>query len=321
MKILDFEAPIIELTEKINNLKHLSKENRPELIDEIERIENRALRLRKEIFAKLTPVQIVQLARHPNRPDTLGLIPLLFTEFTALHGDRNFRDDPAIVGGLCRLDTQPVMVIGHQKGSDTKENLYRNFGMPHPEGYRKALRLMKLAEKFGIPIITFVDTPGAYPGKAAEERGQSQAIATNLKSMAGLSVPIITVILGEGGSGGALGIAVSNRVHMMEFSVYSVISPEGCASILFRDSKKSDLAAKSLRITAKEIVKLGLVDSWIPEPLGGAHQNWIETAQSIKQVLQTDIANLSKLSGEELIANRYKKFKNMGQYIDAEGMK
>ncbi len=317
-KSLDFEKPIKDLYEKIRQLKDLSKDDKVDLDPEIKKIELRAEALQKEIFSSLTPHQTVQIARHPNRPDTLSLIRLFSDSFMPLHGDRLFRDDPSIVGGIAVIGGQRVMIIGHQKGHDTKENIYRNFGMPHPEGYRKALRLMKLAEKFGIPVVTFIDTPGAYPGIAAEERGQAEAIARNLKEMSSLKVPIVTFVIGEGGSGGALAIGVSDRVFMLEYSVYSVISPEGCASILFRDSKKAEEASKNLKITSKDVLSLGICDGIIQEPIGGAHTNWEEMALSIKKKLLGELKSLHVVSVDNLLDLRYKKFRKIGQFVSAD---
>ena len=317
MKLLSFEKPLAELYDKISQLKKLSAEGNIDLSNEIEKIIKRAEQIKKEIYANLTPFQIVQIARHPNRPDTNSLTQLICEKFTELHGDRNFGDDPAIVGGVGILDGMRVMVIGHQKGHDTKENIYRNFGMPNPEGYRKALRLMTMADRFNIPIITFIDTPGAYPGLEAEERGQAEAIARNLREMAGFSVPIISVVIGEGGSGGALGIGVANRLYMMQHAVYSVISPEGCASILFRDSKKAEVAAESLKITAPDIVSLGIADGIIPEPLGGGHRDWQQVAADIKATLVNDLIAYQDKPAAEIKAERYQKFRAMGQFKTA----
>lgn len=314
MKTLEFEKPLTELQQKISQLKDLSKQGEIDLSDEITKIEKRAEKLKKEIYTSLKPNQIVQLARHPNRPDSLSLAKIIFDNFTELHGDRAFRDDPAIVGGIGKCGQRNIVFVGHQKGHGTKENIYRNFGMPNPEGYRKALRLFQMAEKFQMPIITFIDTPGAYPGLEAEERGQAEAIARNLKEMASLSVPIVSFIIGEGGSGGALGIGVANKVFMLEYGVYSVISPEGCASILFRDAGYADKAAESLKITAKDIVGLGVADDVIKEPIGGAHTNWEETAKSIKTVIQKNLTELTKLPGETLKSQRYEKFRKMGEF-------
>lgn len=314
VKLLEFEQPLYELYEKIEELKRLAETGQVDLSEEIVKIEARAEMLKKEIYTDLSPNQIIQISRHPSRPDTLGLSKLIFDEFMELHGDRQFRDDPSIVGGVASLNNDRLMVIGHQKGHDTKENIHRNFGMPHPEGYRKALRLMKLAEKFNMPIITFVDTPGAFPGKEAEERGQAEAIARNLREMTGLKVPVITFVIGEGGSGGALGIAVSNKVYMLEYAVYSVISPEGCASILFRDSTKSNLAADSLKITAPDIVKLGVAEDIIVEPLGGAHRDWCSLAESMKNAILGDLKHYKSVQPQDIISQRYQKFRKLGQF-------
>jgi acetyl-CoA carboxylase carboxyl transferase subunit alpha len=316
-KLLEFEQPIKELYEKIDQLKLLSKDGKIDLDEEISKIEKRAEALKKDIFSDLTPHQIVQIARHPSRPDTTSLARLICDNFTQLYGDRLYRDDPSIVGGIGMIGNQRIMLIGHQKGHDTKENIYRNFGMPHPEGYRKALRLMKLAEKFGIPIVTFIDTPGAYPGIEAEERGQAEAIARNLREMVGVRVPIVSFVIGEGGSGGALAIGVSDSIYMMQFSVYSVISPEGCASILFRDAKKSEDASKSLKLTAPDVVKLGVADGIIDEPLGGSHNNWEATAVSMKKKLISEIKSLLKKTPESLIQDRYSKFRKIGSFISS----
>jgi acetyl-CoA carboxylase carboxyl transferase subunit alpha len=314
MKNLDFEKPILDLNEKIEQLKELSKEGNIDLTEEIKKIEKRAAKLKTEIYSNLSPIQIIKIARHIDRPDTTSLINLIFENFIELHGDRLYGDDPAIVGGVAMLGKTRVVVMGHQKGHTTKENIHRNFGMPNPEGYRKALRLMNLADKFNMPVITFIDTPGAYPGIEAEERGQAEAIARNLKEMSGLQVPVISFIIGEGGSGGALGLGVANKVYMLEYSIYSVISPEGCASILFRDATKANIAAQNLKITAKDIIGLGVADDAIKEPIGGAHNNWGETAANIKKKIVADISILSRLTGEKLAENRYKKFRQMGKF-------
>ena len=321
MKPLDFEKPIDELYQKIDELKELSSESNIDLTKDIEKIEKRAEKLKKEIYLSLTPAQVIQIARHPNRPNTLSLAHLLCNEFTELKGDRTYRDDPSIVGGIGKLDEFRVMIIGHQKGADTKEKIKRNFGMPHPEGYRKALRLMKMADKFQMPIITLIDTPGAYPGKEAEERGQAEAIAKNLKEMIGISVPIVSVVIGEGGSGGALGIAVANSIFMLEYAVYSVISPEGCASILFRDASRAEYAAEKLKITSKDIVDLGIADKIIPEPLGGAHNNWGQTADNIKENLLKEIRKLHKLNDDQIKNERYEKFRSFGKFKDTSKTK
>lgn len=314
--LLEFEKPVAELYGKISELKKLARTGDINMAEEIKAMEDRIHLLKKQIFSHLSPNQIVSIARHMIRPTTLDYIGLIFSDFTELHGDRNFADDKAIVGGFGRIsggaDDQFVMVIGHQKGKSTKENIERNFGMAHPEGYRKALRLMYLADKFNRPVITFVDTTGAYPGIGAEERGQAEAVARNLREMMCIKVPIIVVITGEGGSGGALGIGVGNRVHMLEYSIYSVISPEGCASILFRDAKRSPEAAENMKITAKDLHAMKVVDEIIKEPLGGAHNDYEETAANIKAVLLKDLNDLGKLSGDEILKDRYDKFRKMG---------
>jgi len=314
-KLLEFEQPLVELYDKITQLKKLSDDGDIHLEEEIVRIEARVESLKKDIYANLTPNQVVQIARHPNRPDSTSLIQLISQKYIPLHGDRLFRDDPSIVGGLCSINNYSVMFIGHQKGHDTKENVYRNFGMPHPEGYRKALRLMKMAEKFNLPIVTFIDTPGAYPGIEAEERGQAEAIARNLKEMSHLSVPIITVVIGEGGSGGALAIGVCNYLMMLEYSVYSVISPEGCASILFRDSSKSEVAAQNLKMTSSDILKLGIADEIIQEPLGGAHTKWKEIANRIKKSLIKQLDIWTMYSAQDLLDQRYQKFRKLDNSV------
>jgi acetyl-CoA carboxylase carboxyl transferase subunit alpha len=308
-RALDFERPLIELEARIEALR---RSGRPGTEGEAGRLEERLQRLQRKVFGKLTAWQRVQLARHPRRPYTLDLIPLLTEDFVELHGDRLFGDDHAIVGGLARLEGRPIVVVGHQKGRDTEEKLRRNFGMPHPEGYRKALRLMQLAERFRKPILTLVDTPGAYPGVGAEERGQAEAIARNLRAMAGLETPIITVVTGEGGSGGALALAVADRVLMLEHAVYSVISPEGCAAILWEDAGRAKDAAEVLRITAPDLLKLGVIDGVIPEPPGGAHRNWQAAARAIQRAVAAALAELVPLSPGELVQQRYGKFRRMG---------
>jgi acetyl-CoA carboxylase carboxyl transferase subunit alpha len=313
--ILDFERPIVDLERKIEELKQLRTGN-IDFSDEIERLEAKAHRLRHEIFADLDPWQVVQVSRHPLRPYTLDYVDALMTDFVELHGDRLFRDDPAIVGGLAYFDHQPVMVIGHQKGRNTKENLVRNFGMPGPEGYRKAKRLMEMAGRFGLPVLTFIDTPGAYPGIGAEERGQAEAIARNLEVMAGLPVPIVAVVIGEGGSGGALAIGVGNRLLMMEYSIYSVISPEGCASILWKDQAKAHQAADAMRLRANDILALKVADELITEPGGGAHRNPAEAANRLGEALRRQLAQLRPLSPEELIQQRYDKFRAAGAFLE-----
>jgi acetyl-CoA carboxylase carboxyl transferase subunit alpha len=311
---LEFERPVIELRKKILELRDFTKSTDVDLTAEIEKLEERLERLEKDIYDHMKPWDRVQIARHPNRPTTLDYISLLFEDFFECHGDRTYGDDEAIVGGIARYQGLPVTVIGHQRGKDTKENIRRNFGMPHPEGYRKALRLMKQAEKFNRPIICFIDTKGAYPGKAAEERGQSEAIAKNLVEMAGLRVPVICIVIGEGGSGGALALGVGNYIHMLENSTYSVISPEGAASILWRDATKAKTAAEAMKITAPDLKALGIIDEIIPEIRGGAHKNIQKQAEEIGTVLKKSLQALLQLSEEELIENRYQKFRTIGKY-------
>jgi acetyl-CoA carboxylase carboxyl transferase subunit alpha len=311
---LEFERPVIELRKKILELRDFTKSTDVDLTAEIEKLEERLERLEKDIYDHMKPWDRVQIARHPNRPTTLDYISLLFEDFFECHGDRTYGDDEAIVGGIARYQGLPVTVIGHQRGKGTKENIRRNFGMPHPEGYRKALRLMKQAEKFNRPIICFIDTKGAYPGKAAEERGQSEAIAKNLVEMAGLRVPVICIVIGEGGSGGALALGVGNYIHMLENSTYSVISPEGAASILWRDATKAKTAAEAMKITAPDLKALGIIDEIIPEIRGGAHKNMQKQAEEIGIVLKKSLQALLQLSEEELIENRYQKFRTIGKY-------
>ena len=311
---LDFEQSIAELESKIEELRFVQDDSAVDIAEEIERLEKKSAQLTKDVYAKLSPWQISQVARHAQRPYTLDYLSLIFTDFEELHGDRAFADDHAIVGGLARFNGQPVMVIGHQKGRDTKEKIYRNFGMPRPEGYRKALRLMKLAEKFGLPVLTFVDTPGAYPGIDAEERGQSEAIGRNLFVMAELKVPVIVTIIGEGGSGGALAIAVGDILQMLQYSTYSVISPEGCASILWKSADKAPEAAETMGITAQRLKTLGLVDRIVSEPLGGAHRDHVAMAQTLKKALQDALANVSALSTTELLAKRYERLMSYGRF-------
>ena len=311
---LDFEQSIADLEAKIEELRFVQDDSAVDISDEIDRLEKKGAQLTKDIYAKLTPWQVSQVARHPQRPYTLDYLSLIFTDFEELHGDRAFADDHAIVGGLARFNGQSVMVIGHQKGRDTKDKIYRNFGMPRPEGYRKALRLMKLAEKFGIPIMTFVDTPGAYPGIDAEERGQSEAIGRNLYVMAELKVPVIVTIIGEGGSGGALAIAVGDTLQMLQYSTYSVISPEGCASILWKSAEKAPEAAETMGITAQRLKTLGLVDKIVNEPLGGAHRDYAAMAQNLKKSLQDALKQVSALSTEELLATRYERLMSYGRF-------
>jgi len=311
---MEFEKPLMELEKKIEELAVLAESM--DLSAEIAKLEKRADKMRADIFSNLSRWQTAQIARHINRPFTMDYLNLIFTEFTELHGDRLFGDDHAIVGGPARLDGEPVMVIGHQKGRDTKEKVYRNFGMPNPEGYRKALRLMQMAEQFKMPVITFVDTPGAFPGIGAEERGQAEAIARNLREMAALTVPIIVVITGEGGSGGALAIAVGDRVLMLEYSVYAVISPEGCAAILWSDGTKGAQAAEALKLTANDIKELEVIDEIIKEPLGGAHRDHEAMAKALHEALARNLAELKKLSPEQLVEERYQKFRKMTRCIE-----
>ncbi|WP_224240946.1 acetyl-CoA carboxylase carboxyltransferase subunit alpha [Hyalangium gracile] len=311
---LDFERPLIELEKKIEELKALSTSGTVDFSSEIAKLEKKAKKLQTEIFSDLSRWQVVQLSRHSARPYFLDYVQLLFTDFFELCGDRRFGEDPSIVGGFARLDGKPVMLIGHQKGRSTKENMARNFGMPRPEGYRKALRLMELAERFEKPILTFVDTSGAYPGIGAEERGQAEAIAVNLEVMSRLKVPIISTVIGEGGSGGALAIGVGNRVLMMQNSVYSVISPEGCASILFRDSSQAEKAADALKLTAKDLLGLKVIDEVVPEPAGGAHRDPPKTAENLGKVLRKHLSELAELTPDELVKDRYDKFRALGMF-------
>ena len=311
---LDFEQPIAELEAKIEELRFVSNDNEINISEEITRLETKSKTLTEDIFATLTSWQIAQLARHPGRPYTLDYIERVFTHFEELHGDRAFGDDPAIVGGVARLDGRPVMVIGQQKGRDTKEKVRRNFGMPRPEGYRKARRLMETAERFKLPILTFIDTPGAYPGIDAEERGQSEAIARNLFVMSTLKVPVICTVIGEGGSGGALAIGVGDRILMLQYSTYSVISPEGCASILWKSAAKAPDAAEVMGITSARLKKLNLVDQVIKEPLGGAHRNIDDMAQRLRHALLENLDDLGGVGGEELIKKRYERFMQFGHY-------
>ncbi|ASW81720.1 acetyl-CoA carboxylase carboxyl transferase subunit alpha [Vibrio anguillarum] len=315
LNFLEFEKPIAELEAKIQALRDVSRHGGDKSVDldkEIEQLEKKSLELKKKIFGDLGAWQVAQLARHPQRPYTLDYINHVFTEFDELTGDRAFADDKAIVGGIARLEGRPVMVIGHQKGRETREKVRRNFGMPKPEGYRKALRLMKMAERFGMPIITFIDTAGAYPGVGAEERGQSEAIATNLKVMSGLKVPVICNVVGEGGSGGALAIGVGDYVNMLQYSTYAVISPEGCASILWRDSDKAPQAAEAMGLVAPRLKELELIDEIIEEPLGGAHRDPIQMAANMKATLLKQLADLEPLNEEALLARRYQRLMNYG---------
>ncbi len=314
LNFLDFEQPIAELEAKIEELRYLGDDSEINIGEEIARLQAKSRELTEQIFRSLTPWQIAQLARHPQRPYTLDYVERIFTDFHELHGDRAFADDPAIVGGLARLDGRPVMVIGHQKGRDTKEKLRRNFGMPRPEGYRKARRLMELAERFGLPVVTFIDTPGAYPGIDAEERGQSEAIARNLHVMAGLKTPIVSVVIGEGGSGGALAIGVCDRLLMLQYATYSVISPEGCASILWRSAEKAPEAAAALGITSGRLKELGLVDEVVEEPLGGAHRDPDETARRVRQALVESLDLLDRTPLDKLLDQRHQRLMGYGEF-------
>lgn len=318
MKIafLDFEQSIAELEAKIDQLRFVQDDPAVDISGEIARLEKKSLALSKEVYAKLTPWQISQVARHPQRPYTLDYAGLIFTDFEELHGDRAFADDRAIVGGLARFNGQSCMIIGHQKGRDTKEKILRNFGMPRPEGYRKALRLMRLAEKFGIPVFTFVDTPGAYPGIGAEERGQSEAIGHNLYVMAELKVPIISTVIGEGGSGGALAIAVADQLLMLQYSTYSVISPEGCASILWKSADKASVAADAMGITAPRLKALDLIDRIVNEPVGGAHRDHAAMAQTLKLALHDALRQVADLEPAQLVENRLKRLMSYGKFKD-----
>lgn len=313
---LDFEQPIAELEKKVDELRYVQSESAVDISQEIEQISIKSQQLTKDIYAKLTSWQVTKIARHPERPYTLDYIHGLFTHFVELHGDRHFADDLSIVGGMARLNGQPCMVLGHQKGRDTKERTMRNFGMTKPEGYRKALRLMKLAEKFKIPVFTFVDTPGAYPGIDAEERGQSEAIGRNIFEMAQLEVPIISTIIGEGGSGGALAISVGDQVLMLQYAVYSVISPEGCASILWKTSDKAEVAAEALGITANRLKSLGLIDKIVNEPLGGAHRDHKAMLTVLKKSLTDSIRLLSDIKPKELVERRYERLNSYGRFTD-----
>ena len=314
MVILDFEQPILEMQKKIDELKKLNQDSGMNLDSEIEKFENQAHDYQVELYSNLTPAQKLQIARHPNRPNFMDYVNLIATDFVEMHGDRCGVDDRAIIGGLAKINGKTVVIIGTQKGKSTKENLEHNFGMPQPQGYRKALRLMKHADKFGLPIVTLIDTPGAYPGIKAEETGQGQAIAENLKEMAKLTVPVVAIITGEGCSGGALGLAVANKVMMLEHSYYTVISPEGCASILFRDATLSNKAAEALKITAADLLKFDIIDEVISEPLGGAHTNHEEMGKNLQKAISNALSQLSSMNGEELKANRYEKFRNMGVF-------
>lgn len=311
---LPFEKPLIELRKKIKELKSFTTDEGIDFSNEITKLEKKASELEKEIYEGLTPWNKAQIARHADRPTTLQYIENIFTNFIELHGDRVYGEDEAIVGGIAKLNNIPITIIGHQKGQETKENIRRNFGMPHPEGYRKALRLMKQAEKFNRPIITFIDTSGAYPGMGAEERGISEAIARNLKEMTLIKVPIICIVTGEGGSGGALAIGVGNNMYMLENSIYSVISPEGAAALLWKDSSKADEAANTMKITAKDALDFGIIDGIISEPLGGSHKDLKAQSLEIKKVLETALKDLKTLDSNQIIEHRYKKFRRIGMY-------
>lgn len=314
--MLDFEKPLFEIRNKIESLKESQDKNDVDLQEEIDMLEASLERETKKIYTNLKPWDRVQIARLQERPTTLDYIPYIFDSFMELHGDRNFRDDPAMIGGIGFLNGRAVTVIGQQRGKDTKDNIYRNFGMSHPEGYRKALRLMKQAEKFNRPIFTFIDTKGAYPGKAAEERGQSESIATNLIEMASLKVPVIAIVIGDGGSGGALGIGIANKVLMLENSTYSVISPEGAAALLWKDSNLAKIAAETMKITAHDIKQLGIIDDVISEPLGGAHKDIEQQALAIKSAFVEQLDSLESLSRDEIANDRFEKFRNIGSYIE-----
>lgn len=317
---LEFEKPLIELEREIENLKRFSKGKPNYFSQQLNNMEEKLHRLQKEIFSTLTGWQITQLARHIDRPKASHYVQSMFEDFVELHGDRNYGDDPAILGGMAKFNGRSVTIIAHQKGADAKEMAYRNFGMPHPEGYRKALRLMKLAELFKKPILTMIDTPGAFPGVGAEERGQAEAIARNLEMMIMLRTPIITVVIGEGGSGGALAIGVGDRILMLEHSIYSVISPEGCAAILWKDGEKGkEVAADSLKLTAADLSRLGVIDEIVKEPLGGAHRDPQGMAQILKEVVERHLKELERMNEEELLGLRYEKFRRMGTFIDDGG--
>jgi acetyl-CoA carboxylase carboxyl transferase subunit alpha len=318
LSYLDFEQPIAELESKIEDLKQVQDGSSVDINEEINQLQAKTSELLTEIYGNLNAWQISQVARHPQRPYTIDYIQALFTDFEELHGDRAYADDPAIVGGIARFDGKPVMVIGHQKGRDVKERQFRNFGMPRPEGYRKALRLYRMAEKFGLPIITLIDTPGAYPGIGAEERGQSEAIARNLYVMSELKTPIIGVIIGEGGSGGALALGVVDQMLMLQYSTYSVISPEGCASILFRSADQASVAAEALAITAPRLKSVGLVDRVVEEPMGGAHRSWETMMQSLQKALSEELTKVQKKSLKDLLKTRYEKLMSFGQYQEGQ---
>ncbi|WP_319204604.1 acetyl-CoA carboxylase carboxyltransferase subunit alpha [uncultured Ilyobacter sp.] len=313
---MEFEKDILELEKKIIELKEFSEAKKIDLSGEIDKLKNEYSQKMKEIYSELGPWDRVQVARHPKRPYTLDYVEHITTDFVELHGDRLYKDDPSVVAGLCKIDGKKVMIIGHQKGREVEEKIHRNFGMANPEGYRKALRLMKMAERFNIPVVTLIDTPGAYPGIEAEKHGQGEAIARNLLEMAGLKVPITAIVIGEGGSGGALAFGVADKVYMCENSIYSVISPEGCAAILFKDAAKAPEAAKSLRVSADSVLELGIIDGIIPEPVGGAHRNHNEMTENVKKQILSAIFELEEKSLEELLENRYDKFRKMGAFSE-----
>jgi acetyl-CoA carboxylase carboxyl transferase subunit alpha len=313
---LDFERPLMELEREYEELQRFAPRDDPRIRATIERLEKRIGKVREEVYSQLTPWQRTQLSRHIDRPHTLDYVQLIFEDFIELHGDRGFMDDPAMVGGFARLDGEAVVVVGQQKGRDVKGMGYRNFGMPHPEGYRKALRIMEIGARFRKPIITMIDTPGAYPGVGAEERGQAEAIASNLREMATFPVPIVVVVIGEGGSGGALAIGVGDRILMLENAVYSVISPEGCAAILWRDGTKGPLAADAMKLTAADLLELKVIDEVIPEPAGGAHRDYHEVAATLKKAIVRHLTELQGLSEEKLVSERYQRFRRMGAFVE-----
>ena len=317
LKFLDFEQPIAELEAKIDELRYVGDDSEVNINEEVARLKVKSESLTKNIFAKLSPWQVARVARHESRPYTQDYLDIIAPDFQELHGDRMYADDPAIVGGIGRIDGQAVMFIGHQKGRDTKERVRRNYGMPKPEGYRKAQRLMRMAEKFSMPVVTFIDTPGAYPGVGAEERGQSEAIAYSLYMMAGLKTPIISVVIGEGGSGGALAIGVGDKLLMLQYSIYSVISPEGCASILWKSADKAEDAAEAMRITASNLNDFGLVDEVLPEPLGGAHRNPKAMAEVVRNALLSSLEELAQLSTDQLLERRQQRLASFGQFKEA----
>jgi len=316
---LDFEKPLVDLEREIEHLKRFSSGRPFHLDDHLKNLEEKLHRLQKEIFSNLTGWQITQLARHIDRPKTSHYIQGIFQDFIELHGDRNYGDDPAIMGGISQFNGRSVVVIGHQKGADAKEMAYRNFGMPHPEGYRKALRLMNMAEVFRKPILTMIDTPGAFPGVGAEERGQAEAIDRNLRRMMLLRTPFIAIVIGEGGSGGALAIGIGDRILMLEYSIYSVISPEGCAAILWKDGGKGKVAAESLKLTAPDLYRLGVIDEIVKEPLGGAHRNPPKVAEDLREAIGRHLSDLEKMDLDDLLKLRYEKFRKMGSFIDEGG--